>query len=273
MQLLSARTRLVLMAVVWLIAFGGLALWQASTKISRVTIAGGPANSETLALTTAIAHVLNKNDVGFTVYVFESGGSTENIELLHNSRIDFATIQADTPISDDISGVATLYNDAYHLIARNGTGIKSFSDLPGHPIAIPPLSSGQNNSFWFLASHYGLSRATLNALPMGEEAANFAMEQGQVDAVFRVRAPGNGAIRGLIGDKQLHLVPIMQSDALALKQPAIAAGIIPMGSYRGSPPLPQSDMATAVVDRLLVARSDMNVSLVYQVTRAIYKID
>lgn len=271
MQLLSSRTRLLLMLAIWLIALGVLVFWLASTKLIRVTIAGGPANSETLGLSTAIANVLNKNDAGFTVSVFESGGSRENIALLQNSRIDFATIQADTPVSDDIASVATLYNDAYHLIARNGTGIKSFSDLPGHRVAIPPESSGQNSSFWFLAAHYGLTRGSLNALPMGGDAANFAMEQGQVDAIFRVRAPGNATIRGLIGDKQLHLVPIIQSQALALKQPAISAGTIPMGSYRGSPALPESDMATAVVDRLMVARADMDAGLVYKITKAIYE--
>ncbi len=71
---------------------------------------------------------------------------------------------------------------------------------------------------------------------MSEDAANFAMELGQVDAVFRVRAPGNDIIRSLIGDRKLRLIPIEQAQALALKQPVIAPGIIPRGSYRGSPP-------------------------------------
>jgi hypothetical protein len=92
-----------------------------------------------------------------------------------------------------------------------------------------------------------------------------------VDAVFRVRAPGNEVIRRLIGDKRLRLVPLEQSEALALTQPAIAPGMIPLGSYRGHPALPRQNLATAVVDRLLVARSDLSADLVYRLTSAIYE--
>jgi TRAP transporter TAXI family solute receptor len=257
--------------VIWLIAMGALALWLGSSRVQRLTIAGGPAGSETLALVTAIADVLNKEEQGFVIRVFESGGSSENLRLLSRGRIDMATIQADTPVPEGVSGVTVLYEDAYHLIARDDAEIASFSDLPGHRIAIPPKTSGQFNSFWFLAEHYGLKPESLNALPMAEEAANFAMEHGQVDAIFRVRAPGNEFIRELIGDKKLHLVPIVQSEALALRQPAIAPGVIPLGSYRGAPALPAFNLPTAVLDRLLVTRSDMDVTLIYNVTKAIFE--
>jgi hypothetical protein len=56
-----------------------------------------------------------------------------------------------------------------------------------------------------------------------------------------------------------------------LKQPAIAPGVIPLGSYRGFPPLPKQELRTAVVERLLVARSDLDRNLAYEFTRAIYE--
>jgi TRAP transporter TAXI family solute receptor len=259
------------MIVVWVVALFALALWLSGTRLPRVTVAGGPAGSETLILTQAIADAVNEAGIGVRMLVFETGGSGENLRLMDSGRIDMGTIQADTPATDGVQGVTTLYSDAYHLIVRDDLGIESFSDLPGHRVAIPPRTSGQFNSFWFLADHYGIDRDVLNALPMSEEAANFAMERGQVDVVFRVRAPGNPAIRELIGDKNLVLVPIGQSEALALKQPAIDSGVIPLGSYRGSPALPADNLDTAVVERLLVARSDLDANLVYKVTRAIYE--
>ena len=253
-------------------AFVALILWLGSTRLTRVTIAGGPSGSESLVLTQAIAAAINEAQIGIKAMVFETGGSTENLRLLENRRIDMGTLQADTPASDGVLGVATLYQDAYHLIANDAAHITSFADLPGHRIAIPPQTSGQFNSFWFLAEHYGLDPSTVHAQPMAEGAANFAMERGQVDAVFRVRTPGNNAIRNLIGDKNLHLVPLEQAEALALKQPAIATGVIPLGSYRGYPALPRADLNTAVVDRLLVVRSDMDTALVHQLTTAIYSL-
>ena len=271
MRLISHRMRILLMIIIWSVAIFALALWLTGSRLARVTLAGGPAGSETLALTNAIADAINEADLGIRMVVFETGGSAENIRLMDSGRIDLGTIQADVQATDGVQGVATLYGDAYHLIVREDLGIESFADLPGHRVAIPPRSSGQFNSFWFLADHYGLNRAQLNAQPMSEDAANFAMARGQVDAVFRVRAPGNGAIRELIGDKNLVLVPIGQSKALALKQPAIAPGVIPQGSYRGAPALPKETLDTAVVERLLVARTDLDPNLVYEITRAIYE--
>ena len=270
-QLFSPRIRILLMIIIWLAAIFALVLWLGGARLTRVTVAGGPAGSETMVLSSAIADAINKAELGIRMVVFETGGSAENLRLLGSGRIDMGTIQADTPGTDGIQGVTTLYSDAYHLIARADAGIHNFSDLPGHRIAIPPVTSGQFSSFWFLADHYGINRDTLNALPMSEAAANFAMERGQVDAVFRVRAPGNGPIRELIGDKQLVLVPIGQSEALALKQPAIAPGVIPLGSYRGAPALPGNNLETAVVERLLVTRTDLDANLVYKITRAIYE--
>jgi uncharacterized protein len=271
LQLLSPRLRIALIIAIWLIAVFALLLWLGGTREHRVALAGGPAGSETLALTEAIADVLNEKQLGFRIVVFETGGSHQNVTLLEEKRVDLGTLQGDTPASDRISGVTTLYQDAYHLIVNDESGIQDFADMPGHRVAIPPASSGQFNSFWFLAEHYGIADKLPQALPMSEEAANFAMEQGQVDAVFRVRAPGNDTIRTLIGDKSLHLVPVEQSEALALKQPAITPGVIPRGSYRGSPALPDGSLDTAVVDRLLIARTDLDQGLVYKITRAIYE--
>ena len=271
MQLFSARVRLLLMLIVWLIALGALVIWLGSTKVQRLAIGGGPAGSETLELMNAIANVINDADLGLRITVFETGGSYENLRLLENNRIDLAEIQADTTASDSVLGLMALYSDAYHLVVRDDSAIDSFPALPGSRVAIPPGTSGQFKSFWFLASHYGISPAMITALPMSEDAANFAMQQGQVDAVFRVRAPGNVSIRRLIGDQKLHLVPIVQSEALSLKQPAIKPGVIPLGSYRGAPPIPAIDMPTAVLDRLLVGRADLDHQLVYKFTRAVYE--
>ncbi len=271
MQLFSPRVRLLLMLIIWLFAIGGLALWLSASQVQRLAIGGGPAGSESLALTTAIAEVINDANIGLDVRVFETGGSYENLRLLEKNRIDMAEVQGDIHASDAVAGVMRLYQDAYHLVVRDASTIENFPDLAGHRVAIPPGSSGQFKSFWFLASHYGLSPGVLNAQSMSEDAANFAMEQGQVDAVFRVRAPGNDSIARMIRDNPLHMVPVTQADALSLKQPAIQPGIIPLGSYRGYPPQPEIDLPTAVLDRLLVVRSNLDHALVYKFTRAVFE--
>jgi hypothetical protein len=107
---------------------------------------------------------------------------------------------------------------------------------------------------------------------MSDEAANFAMQHGQVDAVFRVRAPGNKLVRELVQDQDnIHLVPIDQAAALALKQPTLSSGVIPHGSYRGSPALPVIDLPTPEVARILIARAGLDDELVYKLTQLLFE--
>ncbi len=67
------------MLIIWLFAIGGLALWLSASQVQRLAIGGGPAGSESLALTTAIAEVINDANIGLDVRVFETGGSYENL--------------------------------------------------------------------------------------------------------------------------------------------------------------------------------------------------
>lgn len=271
MKLLSPRLRLFLIVMVWLTALLAALLWFSGSKVSRLTIGGGPAGSESLELTIAIAEVLNASGEGFEISVFETGGSYENLRLLDAGRIDMGEIQGDANAPDSVQSVLRLYQDAYHLIAREDMEVASVADLRSRRVAIPPDTSGQYRSFWNVASHFGLGAQDLFALPMNEAAADFAMEHGQVAAVFRVRSPGNLGIRSMISNEPVELVAIRQSEAMALKQPAIEPGVIPMGAYRGAPIEPASDLATVVVQRLLVARSSLDPAVVFRFTQAVYE--
>jgi len=264
------RSRLFLVLVVWVATVLAAGLWISGHVDDRISIAAGPAESETFGLLQAVADVLNGMDNDLYIEVFETGGTAENMELLETGQIDIATVQADSVIPEEALGIARLYPDAYHLVVNDESGIGHFSDLRGKRVAIPPQASAQNASFWFLAEHYRLWPSDLTALPMSARAANFAMLLGQVDAVFRVRAPGNPRIRELIGDQSMHIVPINQSNALSLKQPALSAGFIPRGSYRGYPPLPAQDLPTAVLNRLLVAGEDLPEEVAYRFTRELF---
>jgi TRAP transporter TAXI family solute receptor len=269
---MSRFIRIFLIALLWVALLGGIAFWFGGRSVERLTIAAGPASGESFEVAVAIARVVEATYPGVQVDVYETQGSGENVRLVDSGQVDLAAVQSDSPITQDVRAVATLYGDAYQLVVTHDSGIQSFAELAGKRIAIPSAASGQNRSFWFLAQHYGLAPDELNALAMSDEAANFAMEQGQVDAVFRVRAPGNALVRELLRDSaNMRLVPIDQPAALALKQPTISPGTIPRGSYRGSPALPATDLQTAVVGRLLIARNDLDDKLVYKLTELLFE--
>jgi hypothetical protein len=177
--MMEGRSRYIIVAIVWIATLSALLAWFLSVREEHLAFAAGPKNSESFQLATAIAEVFNEAHTGITLDVFETSGSAENIDLLESGQIDFATVQADTQLGERINAVASLYFDAFQLIVNASSKIQGFKDLEGHRVAIAPAGSGQNRSFWFVAGHYGLAADQLTALPMSEEAANFAMIMGQ----------------------------------------------------------------------------------------------
>ena len=269
--MLEGKLRFIVVAIVWVATLSAILAWVLSTRETRLSIAAGPRSGESFELASAIAQVFSDAVPNLTIDVFETNGSSQNVRLLESGQVDLATLQADTHVHDRVNAVASLYFDAYQLIVNASSGIRRFEDLEGRRVAIGPAESGQSSAFLFAADHFGLTSERLTALPMAEEAANFAMILGKVDAVFRVRAPGNLSIRELVRDQPTRLVPIKQSEALSLRKPTLSSGVIPLGSYRGSPPLPDRDLPTAVLERLLVARADLDASLVHTLTRTLFE--
>ena len=107
-------------------------------------------------------------------------------------------------------------------------------------------------------------------MPLSDEAADFGLAQGYIDAIFRVRAPGNAAVRRLTEEFASRIVPIRHSQAISLTVPALTQGILPEGAYRGDPPLPDRDIETPVLERLLVARDELNDDLVHDFVKTLF---
>ncbi len=267
----EGRFRLVLAILLWVGFISAGYSWYNNARVDDYAFAAGPVGSESFELAAAIAEVYNKQSTDSKILVLETSGSDANAKLLRDGQVEFATLQADTQLAANVQVIASLYADAYQLIVRGDSDIHRVGDLAGHRIAIAPTGSGQYDSFWFLADHYGLDRNELIALPMAEAAGNFAMIQQQVDAVFRVSAPGNQSISELVENHDMRFVPIYQAKALSLQRPTLMPGVVPLGSYRGEPPLPAQDEATAVLERMLASRATVPEPVVQGLTQLLFE--
>jgi TRAP transporter TAXI family solute receptor len=258
------------------LAILGAGLWMLEdTTVHRVTIAAGSRSGGAFAMARAIAEVAREHHPSLQVNVVESLGSLQNMDLLERGHIDLATVQADTAMPRSARMVATLYQDVFQLIVRKDPdgeqSIENVQDLHGRRIALPPQGSGQRRSFAFLASHYGLKSSDYEDLAMSSGSANWALIDGAVDAVFRVRACGNRSIMKLIDAVDVGLVPIDQAAAMRHKEPVLETAMIPMGCYQGHPALPGRDLMTVGVPRLLVAAADLDSEVVSLITSVLFE--
>ena len=134
-----------------------------------------------------------------------------------------------------------------------------------------PKGSGSYNLFWLLSQHYGLKADDFEVIAVPPEQAYNLLNQGKVDALFRVIALGNIGITELLKSGQNRLVPIEQAAALQLFQPALEASTIPLGTYNGSIPIPTEDLPVVALRAVLITHKTVDKNVIYEMTRILFE--
>ncbi|MGY6216710.1 TAXI family TRAP transporter solute-binding subunit [Methylolobus aquaticus] len=233
-----------------------------------VTIAAGNLTGESYLLASALKTVLERHHPEIRVQVLETGGTTDSLRRLEQGQASIAAAQADVPVGPSARLVANLYPDAFQLVVREGTGIRSFVDLSGKRIALA-RRGGQFQSFLSVAAHFGLKPADFEFLGDDDQSADRALLEGRADAAFRVRAIGNSAIEHLVRAGRGRLIEIPQAAAMRIRWVAFEASVVPMGAYLGNPPIPDRDLPTVAVSRTLVAHADLPDEVVYAIAETL----
>jgi TRAP transporter TAXI family solute receptor len=261
----------IIFALIFSMGLGVLWFYNNLNQSYHIRIAASKPGSETYQLIKAAADVVVRQNDNIHLELVPSLGSSQNLRLLKANQVQIATVQADSQLIEEARLVAKLFPDLYQLIVREDSNIFKIADLRGKSLALPSTSSGQYKSFWFLMKHYQLGEGAFDFKSMSSSAAAFALEKGTVDAVFRVRPPGSKGIQALVDNIAVRIIEIDQANAMGLKIPSIEAGIIPKGSYKGTPALPDKDISSVSVQRLLVARNDLDEEVVNQLTRVLFE--
>jgi TRAP transporter TAXI family solute receptor len=265
-------TRSFVAVMLALLGLGLLGLWYwDSPREHRLLIAAGQRSGQAFQIAKALQQVAERHYPELKIEVFETRGALHNASILDLDAVQLATVEADQASGRKARLVAELYPDTFQIVVRRDSGIDTIGDLVGKRIALPPERSGEYESFWFLAKHYALTADDLRVYTGTERTTDWLLINGDVDALFRVRAPGDASILNLIRRVDGKVIPIPQAAALRLQHPAFEAGIIPQGSYNGRPAIPERDEPTISVKELLVASDDVPADVIAKMTSVLFE--
>lgn len=245
-------------------------VWQPSQpKVVRIGV--GSSSGDLKELLEATARMLRERDASYDVRLVRTSGSNQTIKRLDAGEIDFAAVSADALTRPSFTLIANLFPDAYHLIVHRNSPILTVPDLPGRVIAIPPVTSTANRSFWFLIGQYGLSPERMRTRAMSERAAFEAFRRGRVEAMFVVAPPGDRRLRWLAEAASIRIIRIDQAAAMQIRRPALSPVEIPRGIYSGGGPVPAVDTPSVAANRILITRADTNADIVRAVTATLFE--
>ena len=119
---------------------------NAGPKVIR--FATGITGTATHELIEAIGNQLQINDSDLVVKFIPTSGTKENIKLLESGKVDIAAIPSGAVSRPNLSHIAHLYTNTYHLIVHEDSNIASMHDLSGkrilyhQPLAVLSALSG-----------------------------------------------------------------------------------------------------------------------------------
>lgn len=227
------------------------------------------------------AKILDAAIKGIAFSVEASTGSKENL-VFTSSRPDtmgivpldycYAAYVGDTAMDfpkamPNIRLVMTGHSTSVHFAVLANSPIKSFKDVRGKKIGLPPNTSGYFVAVRLLAE-YGLGAKDYSTVLISPAEAGDALKDGTIDmAVFAGGAP-IAAVTDLNMSKRIRLLALDDkaiADKFFAKYPFYYKSAIPAKTYVGI----DASVATVNYPIVLVCNKDLDNDIVYQITKTL----
>lgn len=251
---------------------------------TRLSIATGGTGGVYYPLGGGFAALISKHLPGVEATAEVTTASVDNMKLLHADKVAVALTQPD--IAWDayqgqlkgftekigVRALAALYSNYMHIVALDGAGIKSISDLKGKRVSTGAPGSGTEIKGLRVLEAYGLGPKDLKSQDrLGAAESAGALKDRKLDAFVWDGGLPTAAVLdlGATPGIKIHLIP--HGDAVpkmvAKYGPLYFVGIIPKGTYGGV----EADVPVATITNLLAVHERMDEPLAYQITKLLYE--
>ena len=253
-----------------------------ASATTYLSIATGGTQGTYYALGGDIANLLSKEIADVDITAQATGGSVENIRLISQREAELGTVQNDVATyafngveafeGEQITNfgvIGNLYPEVVQLVFSDESGIKTLEDLKGKRVSIGAAGSGvyQNAIDFLTIAGLTLDDIDEQLLSFGE--STDAIKNRQIDAAFVTAGIPNPGVTDLASTHDIELMSLSDEvvDKLCADHPYYTKFVIPASTYASQ----GSDAATVNISAIMIASSDMDEQLVYDITKTIYE--
>jgi TRAP transporter TAXI family solute receptor len=175
-----------------------------------------------------------------------TGGSVENIQLLHDGRTDLALAQGDAVYNGaqglepfdgvmDVCTVGAAYVNLGQWVTTADAGIEEFTDLAGTTFSTGDAGSGTDVFTTNVVEALGMSVDDFERQRLPFDAQTAAIRNGQLDAGSWIVAPGASSIQDLFSSEDAYIIPFSEEnvETIVSEHPYYAGADVPAGTYDG----------------------------------------
>ena len=247
---------------------------------TRLSIATGGTGGVYYPLGGGMAALISKNIPNTEATAEVTTASIDNVKLLHGNRVGMALSQPDSAwdgYSGQIKGFSekaniralmSLYSNYMHIVAIDGSGIKTVADLKGKRVSTGAPGSGTEIKGLRVMEAYGLTPKDLKSQDrLGAAESAGALKDRKIDAFIWDGGLPTAAVLDVAATPGIKTNMIAHGDAVskmvAKYGPLYFVGNIPKGIYKGV----DEEVPVAAVTNLLIVNEKMDENLAYQITK------
>ncbi|MDR7422006.1 MAG: TAXI family TRAP transporter solute-binding subunit [Armatimonadota bacterium] len=270
-------------ALLALLLVGALAAGT-SAQAGFITIGSGATTGVYFPIATGVARMINDANLGYRANARSTGGSVFNIGAIQSGELQMALVQNDIAYyayrglvveafrgrpTPKLRGMAVLYPEPIHILARSDRNIRSVADFKGKRVYVGDVGSGAEQNSMQVLEAFGLKVDDLAEPVRGSATAGAQLLQdGRIDGMFYTVGLGNAAITQAALTAPVTFLGLEPARIAQLRQkyPFLTAFTIPAGAYRGV----NAPVATVTVLAQLATSTDIDTSTVYNVMRLLF---
>jgi TRAP transporter TAXI family solute receptor len=258
------------------VAFAGAAVAQNL----NIAIATGGTGGVYYPLGGGMANVLSKYVPGVQATARVTGGSVDNLRLLHTGQSEVGLVMVDAALDalrgeDKFKGspvavrtLMVLYPNRMHVVSIEGTGVTSMASLKGKRVSTGSPGSATEVMAFRVIEGAGLHRdKDMRRERLGVAESVNALKDRRIDAFFWVGGLPTAAVTDLGATPNVKIAMIDHAEAVekmnAQYGEIYTRGVIPTKTYPGQ----TKDNAIAVVQNILVANASMSDQVAYDIVK------
>ena len=248
--------------------------------MNNIAIATGGTGGVYYPLGGGMANVLSKHVKGVQATARVTGGSVDNLRLIHSGQSEVALVMVDAALDAykgqdkfkgspvDVRTLMILYPNRMHVVSVEGTGVTKMSDLKGKRVSTGSPGSATEVMAFRVIEAAGLDRdKDMRRERLGVAESVNALKDRRIDAFFWVGGLPTAAVTDLGATPGVKIAMIDHADVVEnmnKKYGGIySTGVIPAKTYPGQ----TKDNAIAVVQNILVANAKMPDEVAYNIVK------
>jgi TRAP transporter TAXI family solute receptor len=238
-----------------------------------VRIATGGQDGAYYAFAQKYARLLARD--GITLEVVPTAGSIENLDLLKTGAVSLALVQGGSAAdadADQLESLGGLFLEPVWVFYRKQTRIKRLSDLKGKRVAVGAAGSGTHLLALRLLSADGITESNATLLRENLAQAAPSLLEGKIDDAFYVASPEAPLVRKLLQDPAIELLSFERAPAYTHVFPFLTSVTLTEGVLDLERNIPSRDTKLVAVAASLVARKDLNDSLIPALLKAVTEV-